>query len=227
MKIKTVLALVAGIIGYVGEAKAAIVFQNLDLVYDPTGYLSFAYNPGTKAISVSQTSNLDGGFSLSYSPPAANPYYPFYGPPTFSAGYILNGGNKSDRSYGANIYDLSSTYGSSVDGNGGGGSWQKLIAGGFSADLSAGQTVYVGLANVQGYGMNPAYNGWAAFTGTGSGIRLGAVAFNTVLTSIITTGDTGSGSYSPTAISAVPEPSALGALGGLCLAGLMLRRRTA
>jgi hypothetical protein len=226
MKPKSLLALVAGIIGFAGEAKAAIVFQKLDLAYDRSGYLSFAYNPSTADISVSQTSNLDGGFSLSYSPPAPNDYYPLFGPPTFSARYDLNGGSKSNFAYGNNIYDTSLTQGFSVNGNGGGGSRGITISGGWSDDLSAGETVYVGLAEVMFTGNNPAYNGWAAFTGTGSGVRLDAVAFNTVLGSSITAGDTGSGSYSPSATLAVPEPSAV-ALLGLGAMGLVARRLVA
>lgn len=224
MKTKTMLALAAGIIGYFGEAKAAIVFQKLDLAYNGSGYLSFAYNPSTAEISVSQTSNLDGGFSLSYTPPQSNYYYPYFGPPTFSARYDLNGGFKSNFAYGNNIYDTYQTQGFSINGNGGGGSRGTTISGGWSDDLSAGQTVYVGLADVMFTGNNPAYNGWAAFTGTGSGVRLDAVAFNNVLGSSITAGDTGSGSYSPSATPAVPEPSAV-ALLGLGTLGLIVRRR--
>lgn len=207
---KTILALIlaAGLISFAGNAKAAIVFRELDLQYGTSGTLSFSYQPSVSQIVSSTTSILDGGFSVSYSAPSPNYYYPNFGPPTWPASWTLNSLYTSDLSYGQN--SSSASYGASVYYSSGGGR-QSLISG------TIGQTVYVGLTDFKESGMNPAYTGWVAFTTTGTGVQLDAIAFNTQLGAGITIGDTGNGMYTPPP--SVPEPSTyvLFGLGSLAL----------
>jgi hypothetical protein len=230
MKIKTVLALVAGIIGFAGTARAAIVFQVINQTVTDGQTFNFGFNGSSIALG-------SGSFSISYTGPQYNPAgsSPMgYSWPasTSPPGVTLMAPGYAN----TNLVDLSgqsatvgNTAGSYVSNQNGSSDWLKQTFQVSFGQSAQAQDVWVPFS--QSHNSSVSFNGWygwAEFSFNNQKAVLGAVAFATSGDIII--GNTGSGTYSPTTlqdISAVPEPSALGALGGLCLAGLMLRRRTA
>ena len=212
------LALMAALTSFTGNAKASVVFQNINqLILDGQSF-NFGFD-GSRITSGS------GGYSISF----AAPYLSSMMGMTFKSnasvtlttpGYpelIYPGSN-----YGGS-YSISITPGVSVAGLDGNGSARTSIS--FNNDNFRNIAIWAPIHNnIPSY--SNFYNGWVQFAYNDNGAELAAIAFasgggaNDILV-----GDTGSGFYSPiTSPALVPEPSALSLL-ALGLGGLAILRR--
>ena len=223
------LALVAGITLFAENAKAAIVFQNLDQTILAGQTFSFGFDgstitTGSGGYSVSYTASqfypaqtfnwTDEGIDYSYTYPA------FTSPPSISfqtpgyPNYINMGGNQ------------------------GGGGKAAVVGNNVKGyDLGWSNGSQVSYSNLQNSAiwviMNPYNNGnagWAQLSYNNNNGVIGAVAFATG-GGDINIGDTGNGVYTPVVLQnvAVPEPStyALFGIGAIGMLMVMRRKKTA
>jgi hypothetical protein len=214
---KTILALVlsAGLTSFAGNAKAAIVFKNLNQTIYAGQTFQFGFDGST-------ITTGSGGYSVSYSS-ASSFTYPGYGtftnPPSMTfqtpgyPQYITKGGNQ---------------------GGGGRAAVEGYNVKGYDLGWSSGSQVsYNNLQNSAIWVIMNPYNGgyaaWAELSYNNNNGVIGAVAFATG-SGDINIGDTGNGMYTPVVLQnvAVPEPStyALFGLGALALV-IAYRRKVA
>ena len=213
---KTILALVlvAGLTSFAGNAKAAIVFQNLDQTILAGQTFNFGFNGST-------ITTGSGGYSVSYSS-ASSVTYPGFGTFTNPAGMTFQ-----TPGYPQYIYAGKQFRGGGVD----------LVAGlsvnGLDSGWSSGRSVSLQNAANQSIWLaiqgNGSYNGWAELSYNNNNGVIGAVAFTTG-SGDIRIGDTGNGMYTPVVLQnvAVPEPStyALFAFGTIGMLMVMRRKKT-
>jgi len=227
------LALAAGLTSFAGNAKANIVFQDLNQTILDGQTFNFGFN-GTSITSGS------GSFSIAYTAPKYYPEqtytwpwgsftYPAY---TSTPSVTLRAPGYSD----SNLVDLNgvsategNTAGSYVSNQNGSSDWLKQ-AGQISFTSSVqNQAVWVAISQSHNSSRNfDGWYGWQQITFNDSQATLAAVAFSTSGDIII--GDTGNGMYTPVVLqnAAVPEPStyALMGLGTLALV-IAYRRKVA
>jgi len=211
------LALAAGLTSFAGNAKASIVFQNLDQTILAGQTFNFGFD-GSTIITGS------GGYSVSYSS-ASSFTFPGYG--TFNIP-----GSISFKTPGYPNYI-------NMGGNQGGGG-KAAVEGnnvkGYDWGWSNGSDVSYNLPNSAIWViMNPypgGYAGWAELSYNNNNGVIGAVAFATG-GGDINIGDTGNGMYTPVVLkdvantAAVPEPSQVAAslLLAAGIAGFLIVRR--
>jgi hypothetical protein len=211
------LALVAGLTSFAGNAKAAIVFRNLDQTILAGQTFNFGFDGST-------ITTGSGGYSVSYT---ASQFYPAQ---TFN---WTNEG--TDYSYTYPAFTAPSFMGFEtpgypqyivIGGNQGGGG-KPAVAGasvkGYDSGWTSGSQVqYSNLQNsaiwVIMYPYPGGNAGWAQLSYNNNNGFIGAVAFATG-NGDINIGDTGNGMYTPVVLSNVPEPStyALFGLGAMAL----------
>jgi len=217
---KTILALAiaAGLTSFAGNAKADIVFQDLNQTILAGQTINFGFNGST-------ITTGSGGYSVSYSS-ASSVTYPGYGTFNIPASmsfktpgfpeYLYTG--LQFRGGGVNL-----TEGLSVNGLDTG--WGS----GASQTYQNAENQVIWLAIQNNGNINSGYNGWAELTYNDNGGEIAAVAFATA-GGDINIGDTGNGYFTPlSSPNVVPEPStyALFGIGAIGMLMVLRRKKTA